>query len=296
MELRQLRYLVALGEERHFTRAARRLGIAQPALSQQIKRLEAQLGVPLVERSTRQVRLTDAGTTLVAGARRILREVELVGEELDALRGVRSGRVVVGVTQTPGAVDVVDLLARFSRAHEGVELDVREDITVELVAMLEAGALDLALIAEGSSAESGLLEVRTVAVEPLVVLVPPGHALAARPAVSIEELARHRMVGFHRGATIRRQLEQRAFEAGVVLRVAFEITDGRRARSLVAGGLAVGVLPASDARGPGPEVRIVPFADRSLVHRTAVAVRRNGRPTPAVGALLALIDEATPDG
>lgn len=291
MDLRQLRYLVVLGEEEHFTRAARRLGIAQPALSQQVKRLEVQVGVPLVERSTRHVRLTDAGRTMMAGARRVLREVEALTDELDALRGVRSGRVVVGVTRTPGAVDVVALLARFSRAHPGVELDVREDLTVELVAMLEAGGLDLALIAEGSSAESGLLEVRTVAEEPLMAIVPAGHALAASRGISIEQLADHRLVTFHRGATIRRQLEELAFGAGVVLRVAFEIADAQRARSLVANGLAVGVLPATDARAAGPEVVAVPFSAAELVHRTAVAVRRDRRPTPAADALLALIDD-----
>ncbi|MEV4420262.1 LysR family transcriptional regulator [Patulibacter sp. NPDC049589] len=292
MDLRQLRYLVVLGEEEHFTRAARRLGIAQPALSQQIKRLEVQVGVALVERSTRSVRMTDAGRTTMVGARRILREVDALGDELDALRGVRSGRVVVGVTRTPGAVDVAALLARFARAHPGVELDVREDLTVELLAMLDAGTLDVALVAEGSSAESGTLEVRTVAVEPLVVIVPVGHELADGRDVSIVELARHRIVTFHRGATIRRQLEERAFTAGVVLRVAFDIADAQRARSVVANGLAVGVLPRSDARAPGPEVAVVPFADATLQHRTAVAVRRDRRPTPAADALLALIDGA----
>lgn len=289
MDLRQLRYLLVLGEEEHFTRAARRLGIAQPALSQQIKRLEAEVGVALVERSTRNVRMTEAGRVTMAGARRVLREADALQDELDALRGVRSGRLVVGITRTPGAVDVAALLARFSRAHPGVELDVREDLTVELVALLEAGDLDLALVAEGPSPVSALLDVRTIATEPLVALVPPGHELAGRAGVTVEELAAHRLVGFHRGATIRRQLDERAFAAGVVLRVAFEIADAQRARSLVAGGLGVGVLPASDARAPGPEVVVVPLTGDALLHRTAVAVRRDRRPTPAADALLALI-------
>ena len=97
MELRQLRYLVALADERHFTRAAAREHIAQPALSQQIRRLEQEVGLPLVERTTRQVTVTDAGKTLVARARRILSEVDAANAELQALAGVgpdtcRSGR------------------------------------------------------------------------------------------------------------------------------------------------------------------------------------------------------------
>jgi DNA-binding transcriptional LysR family regulator len=290
MDLRQLRYVVALAEEQHFTRAARRVGIAQPALSQQIKRLELEVGVPLVERSTRSVHVTDAGRTLVAGARRVLREVDALQDELDALRGVRSGRVAVGITRTPGAVDVALLLSRFAGAHPGVELDVREDLSVELLAQLEAGALDLAIVAEGSSAEAGALRLRTVAEEPLVAIVPPGHELAGRARITVAQLAEHRLVAFHPGATIRRQLDERAFAAGVVLRVAFEIADAQRARSLVHGGLGIGVLPASDARAPGPAVAVVPFADPALVHRTAVATRRDRRPTPAAEALLALLD------
>lgn len=287
MDLRQLRYLVALGDEQHFTRAARRLGIAQPALSQQIKRFEAQLGVPLVERSTRRVALTDAGRMVVAGARRVLREVDTLSDEIEALRGVRTGRVVVGITRTPGAIDVVGLLARFADAHPGVELDVREDLTVELVAMLDAGVLDLALIAEGSSAVSPALELRTVAEDPLVAIVPAAHPLAGRSELSIRDLAEHRLVTFHRGATIRRQLEQRAFDERVHLRVGFEIADVERARSIVANGLAVGVLPASDAGHGDGRVVVVPFEGSRLLHRTAIAVRRDAVPTPAAAAFLA---------
>lgn len=289
MDLRQLRYLVALGEEEHFTRAARRLGIAQPALSQQIKRFEAQLGVSLVERSTRSVRLTDAGRMVLAGARRILREVDTLGDEIDALRGMRAGRVVVGVTRTPGAIDVVALLARFADAHPGVELDVREDLTVELVALLDAGVLDLALIAEGSSVLPPTIELRTVAEDPLVAIVPAGHPLAGRPELSIRDLAEHRLVTFHRGATIRRQLEQRAFDERVRLHVGFEIADVERARSIVANGLAVGVLPASDAGSGDERVVVVPFEGGRLLHRTAIAVRQGALPTPAAAAFLGLV-------
>src|SRR5579884_3558818 len=102
MELAQLRYLVALSEELHFTRAAAREHIAQPALSQQIRRLEEEVGLALVELTTRRVTITDAGELLVARARRILAELGAASDELQALRGVRSGRVVVGSMHTMG--------------------------------------------------------------------------------------------------------------------------------------------------------------------------------------------------
>src|SRR5437588_3777315 len=111
MELRQLRYLVALADERQFTRAAAREHVAQPALSQQIRRLEDELGVPLVERTTRHVAVTDAGELLVARARRILAELEAANDELLAIKGLERGRVRVGTIHTMGPVDVSRALA-----------------------------------------------------------------------------------------------------------------------------------------------------------------------------------------
>src|SRR5437016_3426180 len=124
MELSQLRYLVALAEERHFTRAAAREHIAQPALSQQIRRLEDEVGLALVERTTRRVAVTDAGDLLVARARRILAELEAAHFELQALRGVQTGHVTVGALHTMGPVDVSLALASFHERYPAVELTV----------------------------------------------------------------------------------------------------------------------------------------------------------------------------
>lgn len=290
MELRQLRYLVMLAEERHFTRAARRVGIAQPALSQQISRLETEVGLMLVERTTRSVTLTAAGETLVAGARHALRVVEDTQSELEALRGVRAGRIVLGVTRTPGAVDVAATLADFHAAYPSVELDVREELSVDLLQMLAANELDVALIADGVPSPPATIEARIVASEPLVVIAAPTHRFADRSAVPFSDLDGERIVGFRRGATIRRQMDDRAALEGMQLRVAFETADAQRARALVAHGLAVGVLPTSDARAPGPAVAEVPLGGAPLLHRTAVAIRRDRHRTPAVEAFIGVLD------
>src|ERR1700685_2802649 len=105
MELRQLLYLVALVAEQPFTRAAAREHVAQPALSQQIRRLEEEVGLALVERTTRHVALTDAGEILVVRARRILAELEAAGTELQALRGMDTGHVTIGAMHTMGPID-----------------------------------------------------------------------------------------------------------------------------------------------------------------------------------------------
>ena len=123
MDIRQLRYLVALAEEQHFTRAATREHVAQPALSQQIRRLEAELGLPLVQRTTRHVAITEAGELLVARARRILAELDAARAELQALSGLQAGHVTVGAMHTMGPIDLSLALAIFHERHPGVELD-----------------------------------------------------------------------------------------------------------------------------------------------------------------------------
>src|SRR3954451_21581153 len=113
MELRQLRYLIAVADEQHFTRAAAREHVAQPALSQQIRRLEAELGLTLVERTTRRVAMTHAGELLVGRARRVLAEIDAAGGGLPGLGGVQPARLSVGALHTMGPVDLSLLLSAF---------------------------------------------------------------------------------------------------------------------------------------------------------------------------------------
>src|SRR5690348_1839382 len=146
MDLRQLRYLIALSEEQHFTRAAEREHIAQPALSQQIRRLESELGLPLVERTTRSVAVTEAGSLLVGRARRILAEVDAAHAEMQRLNGLQTGHVSVGAIHTMGPVDLSLPLATFHQQYPGVELTVREHSSEELAEMLRVDELDLAFL------------------------------------------------------------------------------------------------------------------------------------------------------
>src|SRR5437660_8731315 len=180
MELSQLRYLVTLAEERHFTRAAAREHIAQPALSQQIRRLEDEVGLALVDRTTRRVTITEAGELLVARARRILAELDGAHAELQALRGVQTGHVTVGALHTMGPVDVSLALAIFHERHPGVELTVREQSSEELAEMLRDDVLDLAFLSVTERMESHGLGLQQLVSEELVVVLPATHRLAGQ--------------------------------------------------------------------------------------------------------------------
>ena len=153
MELRQLRYLIALAEEGSFTRAATNANVAQPALSRQIQKLERELGLPLVDRTTRRVAITPAGQEVAATGRRVLGELEALTHSLQQTMNLLRGTVTIGVTQTPGPIDVPRILAAFNRRHPGVELILREGLSVDLASQLREDRLDLALISAISARE-----------------------------------------------------------------------------------------------------------------------------------------------
>src|SRR5688572_24661951 len=180
MNLRQLRYLVALSDERHFTRAAAREHVAQPALSQQIRSLEAELGMALVERTTRKVAMTQAGELLVARARRALAELDAAQAELQSLAGVQTGRLSVGALHTMGPVDLSLLLATFHERYPAIDLTVREQSSEELAAMLRDDEIDLAFLSVTERIQHRGLALRPLVSEELVVVLPADHELAGR--------------------------------------------------------------------------------------------------------------------
>jgi LysR family transcriptional activator of glutamate synthase operon len=288
MELRQLRYLVALADECHFTRAAAREHIAQPALSQQIRRLETEVGLALVERTTRRVALTDAGELLVARARRILAEVDDAHAELGTLAGVKGGRLAVGALHTMGPVDLSLLLAAFHRNHPAVELTVREQSSEELAEMLRDDEIDLAFLSVTERIQSRGLELHRLVTEELVAVLPPQHALAGRDGVTMAELAGDPFISFRTGSRLRELLDWAAADAGFEPRIALESNESRRIRSLVSSGLGVAILPRSDAAGPGAAVAVTPLVEPALTRDVTLASRAKRRHSPAAQAFLAL--------
>src|SRR5487761_1612072 len=132
MELRQLRYVVAIASHRHFTRAAASVPVAQPALSHQVKLLELELGVELFERSRGGVRLTEAGEIFVQRARRALAEVAAAQEEIAALKGLTRGRLVLGAMQALAGLDLPQLISAFRTMYPGIDVSLREDSTRDM--------------------------------------------------------------------------------------------------------------------------------------------------------------------
>jgi LysR family transcriptional activator of glutamate synthase operon len=281
MELRQLRYLVALADERHFTRAAAREHIAQPALSQQIRRLEDELGLTLVERTTRRVAMTQAGELLVGRARRMLAELDAAHAELASLAGVQTGRLSVGALHTMGPVDLSLLLASFHRSHPGIELTVREQSSEELAEMLHVDEIDLAFLSVTERIQSRGLTLQRLVREEIVAVLPTSHPLAEQPAVRLAELAGEAFISFRKGSRLRELLDWAAAEAGFELRIALESNESRRIRSLVSSALGVAILPRSDATGPGAPVAVTALVEPALTRDVTLAARTQRHLSPA---------------
>ena len=295
MELRQLRYLVALAEELNFTRAAEREHVAQPALSQQIRRLEDEVGLALVERTTRHVALTEAGEVLVVRARRVLAELEAAGTELQGLRGMDTGHVSIGAMHTMGPIDLSLPLALFHDRHPGVGLTVREQSSEEMAEMLRVDEIDLAFLSVTERVESHGLALHQLVSEELVVLLPPDHPLNGRAQVRMAELADEQFISFRAGARLRELLFAAGREAGFEPRVTLESNESQRIRRLVARGLGVAILPRSDAERPGAEVAVARLVEPSLRRDITLAWRDGRRLTPAAAAFLDLARETFAD-
>ncbi|WP_433190794.1 LysR family transcriptional regulator [Actinoallomurus sp. CA-150999] len=270
---RQLEYFQAVARELHFTRAARELRIAQPALSQQIRKLERQLGVVLFERDNHRVALTEAGSALLERADRILADIGAVEDEMRGWGGGTRGRIRLGVAR--GLIAGMSrLLAEFCAAYPGVEMRFREMTTGEMVEGLLAGRLDVATVAEVPRNEPRLAT-HPLGEEPLVLIVAPdpsprhvtptAHTDAAFSEAAFAPGGRARvtdlgdldLVTYPPGSVVREVVAGALADAGISGRFRFETRDYGTARSLVSVGLAAAVLPRSVAAEPGPPVRVI---------------------------------------
>src|SRR5947209_13779437 len=177
MELRQLRYFEAVLRHRHFTRASEELHVAQSALSHQVRRLEQELGVELLQRTTRSVQPTDAGELVAARARAIIGETEALRGEIDQLRGLQRGHVAIGAMLFGGQLDIPAILAEFTSTFPEIEIGLREGTAQRMIEMLGDGTLDVAFALEHSEPPEGIGRL-PLSSEDLAVAMSPTDPLA----------------------------------------------------------------------------------------------------------------------
>jgi DNA-binding transcriptional LysR family regulator len=264
-----LRYFVTLADELHFGRAAARLRIAQPFLSQKIRALEAALGTPLFRRSTRRVELTDAGALFLETVRRTLGDLERSTEELHALGRGELGLVRVGYPIIGTLMVIPDLVRRFRIGYPAVRLALDQASTPNQVERLLRGDLDLGFLGQPADPR---LRVHLEWSESFCAVLPSEHPLARRRAVRLRQLERETYVGISRASSplMYDRLAHELRHAGVTLTARQETGSFMAAVSLVAAGMGVTIAPACLTRFRVPRVRYRPLAGSSPTYGLAL--------------------------
>jgi len=286
VELRHLRYFVTVADELHFRRAAERLHISQPPLSQQIRALERELGVQLLERNRRSVKLTAAGAVLLRDAREILASVDAAAETARSVARGEAGRLALGFVGSAMHGALPGVLRAHRRAFSQVQLVLTEMPTAGQITALMAGRIDAGVI-RPPVREPGLA-FETIHREPIVIALPEDHPLAARHEVALAELvaepfvllARREAPGLHES------LGEAMAAAGGVPGVVQEVREMQTVVGLVAAGLGVSLVPASVGADEHRGVAFRPVAGTAPTVELALAWRPDDR-SPVLAAFLA---------
>ncbi len=294
MELRHLRYFVAVAEELHFHRAATRLHISQPPLSQQIRALERELGVTLLARNRRRVALTTAGAAFLVDARGILAAVERASDRARGIARGSLGTLSIGfVGSAMFSPTLPNILREFRKDHPNVGLVLRELPTTLQLAALVAGELDIGVIRGPVDPDEldGQLELMTIQRERLVAALPSDHRLATRRRIRAEDLrgesfvilTRREAPGLYAG------LAAAMGDAGGLPEDVLEVAEMQTIISLVAGGFGVSLVPASVGQVERSGVAFLPLAGSTPTIELEIAWRPGGTDSPVRSEFLSLI-------
>jgi DNA-binding transcriptional LysR family regulator len=282
METRRLRYFLAVAEELHFGRAARRLNISQPPLSMQIRALEDELGTLLFKRDRRNVALTEAGRVLLAEARNVLLQIEYARNAVQRVGRGEVGRLSIGFI-TPVEYNVLPaLLEEFRRSYPGISLTLREAMTDQQLAELESGTLDVGLLT--SPVDRPALRCHRVWRERVIAAIPAAHDLARSTApISVRRLASEQFVMFPRSVApaLYDDVTQFCRRGGFSLTIAQEVAQSQTIISLVSAGLGFAIVPKSMQGLRRAGVTYRSFREESPSVETVVAYKKD-RISPAV--------------
>jgi DNA-binding transcriptional LysR family regulator len=293
MNLQQLRYAVALADAQSFTKAAVNEYVVQSALSQQLRKLEDELGVTLFERTTRMVAPTPAGEALLPLMRQVLAGIDQIKIGAQSISGTVAGRLTVGMMEVPSeSLDVAALMATFHTRYPEVSVTLRSGGSDLLIDAVRDRKLDVAIVGSNVPSTTGRLTFTELFVEPLVAVLPAGHPLAGGGAVRLDQLASLPFIDFPPGYGLRHETD-RGF-ANVTRRVAFEVTRVDEVIHFVRRDLGVALLPESVAVsrvGDDPTLVLRPVAGADLYRQVNLVAPNDGLRSAASQAFIGCVDD-----
>lgn len=272
MEVHQLRYFCAVAHHGTFTRASKAESVAQPSLSQQILKLEAELGARLFDRLPRSAKLTVFGKAFLPKAERILRELDAARSELRDMSGTEKGEVVVGIIPTIAAYLLPQLLHGFTVRHPLITIKIVEDITSVLLQRLHEGTIDLAIaalpIAGGELTGVELFE------EKFYAVLPEKHRLASRRSITLAELSREPFLLLKEGHCFRDSLIAACQKSRMSPSVVFESGQFATILSMVSAGMGVSAVPAMAAQ-PQAGCKFIPISGKDSTRTVGMVTSRH---------------------
>jgi DNA-binding transcriptional LysR family regulator len=292
LDVKRMRVLREVAAQSSFSGAAEKLGYTQSAVSQQIAALEREAGVVLIERNPRGIRLTDAGEALVRHTEGILARLTDAEEELEAIAGLRGGRLRLASFPTAGATLMPKAIAEFSRRHPGVELSLSEADPPQSVPRLRAGELDLVLVDDTDPVlDDREVEFEHVLDDPLFAVLPKEHALAGRRRIKLADLAPEPWIQTSCACACSRHTQEACSRAGFEPRVAYESDDFGVVQGLVAAGVGVALIPGLALVGERPDVVIRSLGAKPPHRKIYMATLANGYRSPAMDEMRTIIKE-----
>lgn len=285
MELYQLGYFIEIARQRSFTRAAERLHMAQPALSQQMKNLEAELGTALFIRGRKEIQLTAAGKAFLPRAEALLTQAEAAKAIVSDVAQLRGGKLIIAAIPSVSACLLPEVIRSFSRQHGKVELQLIEDSSERVAASVESGLADIGFLQLPAS--KAAFEAQTIITEPFVLLVAKSHALAKLKEVTLKQLAAESFI-FYKGRARDTALEA-CRKAGFEPRIACESGELETVRALVAAGLGLAVVPQLAAGNLPKTIQAITIREPKMQRQIAAVWQKGSVLSPAAEALLKLI-------
>ncbi len=288
MDLYQLEYFLEAARQRNFTRAAARLHLAQAALSEQIRKLEAELGAPLFHRGRRESTLTAAGETLSIHAEALLEQAAATKRAVHDITGLRGGRLHIGTIPSVSACLLPHAITSFRKLHPGVELALFEGTSEAVAQWVESGRVEFGIVQQPTTGDS--FDALPLFTEPFVALVPRSHPVARQSSITLGKLSDTPFVLYKGRARDTALGACRA--AGFEPRIACESSELETIRSLVAAGLGVAILPQLATRQKSPGCAAVRLRGTPVEREVALLSRAGHAPSPAGAAFRTLLTAA----